>query len=113
MIYRNRSCKKRWRSGNIYIKDTFKYIERNDLTTFSEGKFESIFIEIFTPNPAIVGEIYRVPNTSIDESLNHYDSILQKLNDFKKPVIIGTDQNFDLLKTETHRKTSDFLDLFY
>ena len=61
-----------------------------------------IFIEtVNIPNKAIVGEIYRIPNSNTGVSLERYDTILSKLSNSHN-VIIGSDLNFDFLKTETH-----------
>ena len=84
MVYKNRTTKK---GGGvlIYVHERFKYRVRHDLSNFVEGEFETIFIEILNKNPAIVGEIYRVPNTSTEESLTRYERILQKLSNYKFP----------------------------
>ncbi len=46
----------------IYIKDTLKVKLKEDLCTFCEGEFQSIFREITSNKKnTIIGEIYRVP----------------------------------------------------
>ncbi len=63
---------------------------------FQEGKFESFFIEVnLDGTRTIVGEIYRVPNTQEEESIRHFQHLLEKLKPYNN--IIGTDQNFDPL----------------
>ena len=60
----------------------------------------------------LVGVIYRA-HTSIDifnTDVNHVLQILSKEN--KNYYLLG-DFNIDLLKDETHRPTSEFLDLIY
>ena len=48
---------------------------------------------------ALIGEIYRIPNTSAELSLCRYeDTIIKLLNHKTHDLIIGTDQNFDYLK---------------
>ena len=60
----------------------------------------------------IVGEIYRVPNTSEITSINRYEDITKKLSDMPQNVIIGSDQNFDYLKVNSHKNTQDLLCTF-
>lgn len=111
LTYMNRE--KKHRGGvAIYIHEKHDFILRKDLSTFIEGEFESIFLEIKSPKPAIIGEIYRVPNSNVNQSITRYGEILQKLNKYHSPIVIGTDQNFDLLKIESHEKTQDLYNTF-
>ena len=81
----------------IYIRDNIQYDLREDLSIFIEGEFESIFIEsINNGQTSIVGEIYRIPNTSVNLSIQRYEAILQKVESSNSQVIIGTDQNLTI-----------------
>ena len=98
-VFRNRVNMKRGGVA-IYIKDTLQYKPRPDLEIFLEGEFETVFIETTnTYKNTIVGSIYRPPNTNIALSVQRFENIFTKLNDYN--AIIGTDQNFDLLKIES------------
>jgi hypothetical protein len=94
----------------IYVLNDIQFKIRDDLSVFLEGEFETMFIET-AQKPTIVGEIYRIPNTSVKASIDHYDSIMSKLTG-SKPVIIGTDQNVDFLKLETNPSTSELLNTY-
>ena len=85
----------------IYVRSCFNYIVREDLSTFKEQSFESIFIEVAerTGHNVLIGEIYRIPNTSCADSINNYTNILTKLQRENKDIIIGTDKNVDYLIT--------------
>ena len=97
-IYKNRKIKSKGGVA-IYIRDNIQYNLREDLSSFIEGEFESIFIEsINNGQTSIVGEIYRIPNTNVNLSIQRYEAILQKMESSNSQVIIGTDQNFDYLK---------------
>lgn len=111
LLCQNRKTKSRGGVA-IYLHKRHEYSIRKDLNIFIEGEFESIFIEIKAPRKTLIGEIYRVPNTNPTSSLKNYDTILQKIANYTNPVIIGTDQNFNLLKSDTHEKTRELLDLF-
>ena len=94
----------------IYIRDTIQFKLRDDIAIFNEGEFELILIET-TDNSVIIGEMYRVPNTSVQLSLERYEQIMSKLTG-TKPVIIGTDQNFDFLKIGTHVHIEELLNTY-
>lgn len=98
---------------SILIRTNINYIIRSDLRVFEEGKFESIFIEILRKSEAniVIGEVYRVPGTNEAEFLNCYESIIDRIKDEHKKIIIGTDQNLDFLKINTHRNTQKFFEI--
>ncbi len=113
LVCKNRSHNTRGGGVAIYVNELYNYEVRDDLSVFDEGKFESLFIEIKSRSQKlIIGEIYRVPNTNTNQSLEYYESIMNKLSNYKNDIIIGTDQNFDLLKIDSHNKTSELLDIF-
>ena len=106
LVNRNRSNTSRG-GVCIYIKDTIQFEERNDLTIFDEGTFESIFIETTNMRKNIVvGEIYRITNNNVALSLEYYDKIVSEI---RGNAIIDTDQNFDLLKSISHTATTELL----
>jgi hypothetical protein len=98
----------------MYIRNTIKFKLREDLGCFYEGEFESICIETCggKETSSIIGEIYRIPNTNAQESLQRYETVLNQLNKCNKQVIIGTDQNFDYLKIDTDKITGNLFDTF-
>jgi hypothetical protein len=97
----------------IDVRDTINFKMRDDLSLYVEGEFESIFIETCDKySPAIIGEIYRIPNTNAQTSLERFKTTLNKLEHANKQIIIGTDQNFDYLKIDSDRVTSDLFDAY-
>ena len=98
----------------MYIRNDIDFQVREDLSLFHEGEFETIFIETTGPGRhAIIGEIYRVPGSNEIVSIDRFESILSKIHTDNSDLIIGTDQNFDLLKIDVHEKTSDLLNIFF
>jgi hypothetical protein len=98
----------------IYVKSEYNYKLRNDLSVNVEGEFESIFIETKSKRnneTLIVGEIYRIPNTNINDSLQRYELTVNKLLHCKN-IILGTDQNLDYLKLDSHKGTETLLETF-
>ena len=95
----------------IYINNKLKYKIREDLKIFKEGKIESCFIEVLIDRKAfIIGEMYRVPGHGEDEFIQDYQNLVSRINLEKKQIIIGTDQNMDLLKADSHKNTQIFLE---
>jgi len=112
-VCKNRKYKAKGGIG-IFVKNKYKFKIRDDISTFIEGEYESIFIEIISkPHNAIVGEIYRIPNTPIQLSLDRYeDSINKLLTKETHDIIVGSDQNLDYLKINEHKHTSDLFNNF-
>lgn len=111
-LQKNRSNRK---GGGVcvYAMNKFQCIPREDLSVNYTNEFESIFIEITNlAHKLIVGEVYRVPGTNELNSIARYDDILNKLDTFKGDVIIGTDQNFNYINTDSHTNTLNLLNTF-
>ena len=65
----------------IYVKNDYEFLLREDLSIFNEGEFESIFVEIQQKNKQkklIIGEIYRVSNSSQRAFIESYDNLINK-----------------------------------
>ena len=76
-------------------------------------EFESLFIEVtYNSHSITVGEIYRVPNSNGLLSIQRYEALLDKLNHAGNDVILGTDQNFNLLNIDSHSNTRNLFDMF-
>ena len=97
----------------LYIRNDIKYKLRTDLCR-ANSNLESCFIEIENNKNrnVLVGVIYR-SHESIDSFNTDMDQILQILGTENKNCYMLGDYNIDLLKEETTRSISDFLDLIY
>lgn len=94
----------------LYIKDNIIVEELAEFSTIKEGCYESKFIKLKNIKRELyIGEIYRVPNSSSTEFNLFIRNILGKLSN--KQIIIGADQNLDLLKHKNHKQTEEFLNL--
>ena len=95
----------------LYIDCNLEYKHRLDIS-FINDFIECIFVEIQQKNSAniIVGCVYRPPNTDLSLFNHEFLSILSKMNGRNpKPTIIAGDFNLDLLKSEVHAPTGEFL----
>lgn len=113
MEYKHRSNKTQGGVA-VYVNSKLNYKYREDLSIFYEGVIETCFIELINKNNSnniIIGEIYRTPNSDEKFFLTEFDQILSNVNKEKKELIIGSDQNFDYLKTSNHENTSKLLDI--
>ena len=112
LVHNNRKSK----GGGVamYIDNSLNFSLRDDLTFNICNEFETIFIEL-TPHTQskkiLIGEIYRTPDSNPHSSLERYTELLEKINRTNKHTIIGTDQNFDLLKMHVNLH-SNFLNAF-
>ena len=111
-ISKHRQNKTRGGVG-IYIRNDISFNRREDLEINIEGEFETIFIETQVNKVnTIIGEIYRIPGINEGLSISHFERQLNLLNNINHNILIGTDQNFDYLKINTHKHTSDLLNIF-
>ena len=98
----------------LLIKDGLTYRERRDISVFHEGVIESLFAEVVRGEGRrneIVGVIYRPPGGDLTVFKDEISKLMTKLKGVDA-YIMG-DFNVDLLKTDSHRPTSDCLECFY
>ena len=102
----------------LFIKENIQYKIREDISVFIPHIFESLFIEINTHegNKSIIGVIYR-PNTAPKADLDIFTTTLQDImniiNTERRHSIIMGDMNIDLLKSDTHTKTNEYLESLF
>lgn len=94
----------------IYVSNNIKAAYMSELSRMEEGIFESLFLRLTcNKKEFVVGELYRVPNSPADKFNVFVSETLTKLRG--QTVILGSDQNLDLLKMETHTQTNKFLEI--
>ena len=99
----------------ILLKDNIPYKKRDDITTMIEKEVESVYAEITCRNGTklLLGSLYRAPNTNGKLFSEHVDEVLGQIKS-RTPnmeIVLGMDHNHDLLKSDTHKQTEEFLDL--
>lgn len=101
------------RGGGVgfYINNSIQYTTLPDISIFSEGCFESIFIECSSHNNLVFGVIYRPPNGNIDHFHDMLDQLLHKLSN--KCCYIMGDFNIDLLKSNSNSFSNIFNSYFF
>jgi len=115
--YLFRSSGKRGGGVSLFIKDTIEYFVRNDLSRM-EDCLECLFIEVpgnqtGLGKNCVLGTIYRPPNTSIQTFNEKISEILHTVKSENKYIYLMGDFNIDLIQTDTHLPTSDFLEIMY
>ena len=100
---------------SILLKEGMSYKRRKDLDVFQEGQTESIFIEILSKNgkKIIIGSMYRLPNSKIEQFSNNIIDIVHKARNTRcrmiLEIVISMDHNIDLLKGMQHMPTHKFI----
>ena len=61
--------------------------------------------------PVLLVTFYRPPNQPIQASMKDLKDLFRSLKAEKRPVVVCTDHNLDLLKASTHAKTQEFLEI--
>ena len=102
---------------SLFVRDGIMYSKRPDLNMLSD-LIECVFVEVEknvfkTTKNIIFGVIYRPPNTNPVEFLDIFSEIMHDIKRENKLCYLLGDYNFDLLKSESHLPTSNFLDLMY
>ena len=100
---------------SLFIDNSMEYYVREDLCEQSNN-VESLFVEINKTfigknQDAIVGVLYRPPNTDMKAFNEYLNSILLKTKAEKKLLYILADFNINLLNADGHGATQDFLDI--
>ena len=86
------------------------------LGSIKKKEIEFIFIEIINPKDknVIVGCIYRHPSLNPTEFVDiHIQELLRKMFKEDKTIVLLGDFNIDLLKYDTNKDSTAFLDLMY
>ena len=100
---------------SILLRNTVTFQPRNDLSRFNSS-FESCFIEINksqfnTSTNIIVGVVYRIPGSDTDMFIDYYKEVLDLIKSEKKLGYIMGDFNLNLLNSESHVPTNEFIDI--
>ena len=102
---------------SLFIKDNLDYFVRQDLH-LNNRNIESLFIEVSKcsidkSQDAIVGVLYRPPDTNIRTFSEYLDSILLKVKAESKLLYLLGDYNINLLNSSQHNATQEFTDLMF
>ena len=102
---------------SLFVHDSIKYNRRTDLDFF-DCEMETIFIELdksifSTKRNIILGLIYRMPDSSVKVFNERMESNLNVITREKKICYFMGDLNICFLKNESHKLTSDFIDIIY
>ena len=81
----------------------------------TEKEAESTFIEVIAKNEKklVIGSLYRAPNTREEIFIDYIKETIHKIKSEKgqKEIILGMDQNLNLLKANQHKGTNQFMDI--
>ena len=102
----------------IHIENDLRYKICKDLNQYREKETESTFVAIIYPNlrnkNKIIGCIYKHPNVPVAEFTSDFITpLLEKLSCDKKEIILMGDFNINVLKCDSDKDTTDFIDTMY
>ena len=101
----------------LYIRKSISYTLRIDLDAMNdciEAKFIEIDRDAFrTSQDIVIGVIYRPPNTDLSLFNETLIDLLYNIRSEHKLVYLMGDYNINLLSSETHTLTSEFLELMF
>ena len=94
----------------FYIRKGHEFHFRDDFCT-ANTDFECLSIELHnaTQSNVVCLVLYRHPNSKIENFIDYYTKIMEKISNEKKYGIIMGDFNINLLNFETHPLTHEFL----
>jgi len=96
----------------MYTKNTFNCNElaELELTSNPDSLVESLWLEVSNSNKKyVVAGIYRHPNSNISNFCKQLENSLELVIKSKNPCIVAEDINIDLIKYNTHRDTTDYV----
>ena len=103
--YKNRCDKP---GGGIVIFIRNKWTVLDVMSTPFNSTTESLFLKLKIGRcTVIVGELYRIPNSNLQKFMDDFCTILTLFKNDKN-VIIGSDHNLNLIKSEVHSVTGKF-----
>ena len=96
----------------FFVSNQVRFIERDDLSEVT-ADFETQWIEIESDlhHNMICGVIYRHPNGNLDSFMASINNCLDKVNNENKYCLVMGDFNINLLNTDSHAATEEFLDM--
>ena len=101
----------------ICVQDWLSVVKRCDISVYCSD-LKSVFVEIDkdqigSNKNIVIGTIYRPPGHDIEHFNLEMNTILDKLHEENKAIYIMGDYNINLLNSDIHSFTGNFLDLMY
>lgn len=99
----------------LYINNNVDYRIRDDLS-LNNNNYENLWIEVTTSNREknlILGIIYRHPHTNFSNFNDSLSETLNTITNENKQIIIMGDINIDLIKSDSHQPTGDYVDMLF
>ena len=101
----------------VCIKDCISFTKRCDLSVFN-CDIESVFVEIDkdqvgSSKNIVIGTIYRPPGNDMGVFNTEVNNLLDSLNKENKLLYIMGDFNINLLNSDSHHPTGEFLEIMY
>ena len=105
-------CRENKRGGGVasLISNRIRYKTLPDIH-YEDTCIECCFVEIkLNTRRIIIGSCYRPPNTDPRQFVRMHKTLLSTPSKLNRSIIIGMDHNLDLLKSDHHSSTQNFLE---
>ena len=101
--------------AGLYLHDTFNFNIMSDLCLSNSALFDSVFVEIENPHGKnfIIGTVYCSPSANLHEFLESFHQLLHRVTRDDKMCYIMGDFNLDLLNTDLHSATNEFINALF
>ena len=101
--------------AGLYLRDTFNFNIMSDLCSSNSALFDSVFVEIENPHGKnlIIGRVYRPPSANLHAFLESFQQLLDRVTRDNKMCYIMGDFNLDLLNTDLHSATNEFINALF
>jgi hypothetical protein len=97
----------------LFVNNNLKYSKRDCLCT-SKNEFEALWIDIEGHDREITCDVlYRHPKANLEHFTNYLYSVLDKIANENKLLILMGDLNINLLNYETHGPTESFVNTMF
>ena len=102
-------------NAGLYLRDTFNFNIMSDLRSSNSALFDSVFVEIENPHGKnlIIGRVYRPPSANLHAFLESFQQLLDRVTRDNKMCYIMGDFNLDLLNTDLHSATNEFINALF
>ena len=98
---------------SLFIASHINYKKLPNYSIIDEH-MECMFIEVsIDGSNCNVGIVYRPPNSDVNAFTSSLNNLIEKIRINDRPSWIMGDFNIDLLKTDTHKPTSDFINMMF
>ena len=97
---------------SVLLHESLVHKERTDLSLMNDT-IECVFTEVHIGKKALIGVIYRPPNSPVQQFNECLKVLLDEIKTSQLPCYLLGDFNINLINHANHNDTGDYLDIMY